>query len=57
MPVERVICLILQIAEPAICKWLGDQAVAAGKANGRDMSNYRIMSAAPAYFGDIEALS
>ena len=47
--------LILQIAEPAICKWLGDQAIAAGKANGRDMSDYRIMSAAPAYFGDIEA--
>ena len=46
--------LILQIAEPAICKWLADQAIAAGKANGRDMSNYRIMSAAPAYFGDIE---
>ena len=46
--------LILQIAEPAICKWLGDQAVEAGKANGRDMSNYKIMAAAPAYFGTME---
>ena len=46
--------LVLQIAEPAICKWLGEQAVEAGKANGRDMSNYRIMAAAPAYFGDME---
>ncbi|AVO37935.1 TIGR03842 family LLM class F420-dependent oxidoreductase [Pukyongiella litopenaei] len=46
--------LILQIAEPAICKWLGDQAIAAGKEAGRDMSNYRIMAAAPAYFGDLD---
>lgn len=46
--------LILQIAEPAICKWLGDQAIAAGKEAGRDMSNYRIMAAAPAYFGDMD---
>ena len=45
--------LILQVAEPAICKWLASQAVAAGKAAGRDMSSYRIMAAAPAYFGDM----
>ncbi len=47
--------LILQIAEPAICKWLAGQAIEAGKANGRDMSNYRVMSAAPAYFGDMDS--
>lgn len=46
--------LILQIAEPALCKWLGDQAVAAGEKAGRDMSGYRIMAAAPAYTGPIE---
>ncbi|MEO0476695.1 MAG: LLM class flavin-dependent oxidoreductase, partial [Planctomycetota bacterium] len=46
--------LILQIAEPTICKWLGDQAVAAGETNGRDMSGYRIMAAAPAFFGDMD---
>ena len=46
--------LILQIAEPSICKWLADQAISAGKEAGRDMSNYRIMSAAPAYFGDMK---
>ena len=46
--------LILQIAEPAICKWLGDQAIAAGEANGRDMSGYRVMAAAPAFFGSPE---
>ncbi len=44
--------LILQIAEPAICKWLGDQAVKAGVEAGRDMSNYGIMAAAPAFTGD-----
>jgi len=46
--------LILQIAEPVICKWLGEQSLEAGKAAGRDMSNYRIMAAAPAYVGDRE---
>lgn len=43
--------LILQIAEPAICKWLGDQALAAGKAEGRDMSKFQIQAAAPAWTG------
>ncbi|MEM9032729.1 MAG: TIGR03842 family LLM class F420-dependent oxidoreductase [Pseudomonadota bacterium] len=46
--------LILQIAEPTICKWLADQAKAAGEANGRDMSGYRVMSAAPAFLGSPE---
>lgn len=46
--------LILQVAEPTICKWLADQAKAAGEKAGRDMSNYRVMSAAPAYFGTPE---
>ncbi|MBO9395892.1 TIGR03842 family LLM class F420-dependent oxidoreductase [Shimia sp. R9_2] len=44
--------LILQIAEPAIIKWLTDQAIAAGEAEGRDMSNFGVMAAAPAYTGD-----
>ncbi|KZK85500.1 Phthiodiolone/phenolphthiodiolone dimycocerosates ketoreductase [Pseudovibrio sp. Ad46] len=46
--------LILQIAEPGICKWLGDQAVAAGEEAGRDMSNFGIMAAAPAHTGTLE---
>lgn len=45
--------LILQIAEPGICKWLGDMAKKAGEEAGRDMSQFRIMSAAPAFTGDI----
>ena len=44
--------LVLQIAAPTICKWLRDQAVAAGKEAGRDMSNYKVMCAAPAYMGN-----
>jgi probable F420-dependent oxidoreductase len=46
--------LILQIAEPAICKWLSSQAIDAGKANGRDMSDYKVMAAAPAFLGNME---
>jgi probable F420-dependent oxidoreductase len=46
--------LILQIADPTLVKWLADHAVAAGKAAGRGMSSYKIMSAAPAWIGDIE---
>jgi len=46
--------LVLQIAEPGICKWLADQAIAAGKAAGRDMSKFRIMSAAPAMTGPMD---
>ncbi|MEO1225084.1 MAG: TIGR03842 family LLM class F420-dependent oxidoreductase [Pseudomonadota bacterium] len=45
--------LILQIAEPGICKWLGDMAIKAGEEAGRDMSQFRIMAAAPAFTGDI----
>lgn len=44
--------LVLQIAEAGLCKWFADQAVAAGRAAGRDMTGYRVMAAAPAYFGD-----
>ncbi len=43
--------LVLQIAEPTIVKWLSDQAKKAGVEAGRDMSNYRVMVAAPAYTG------
>jgi len=46
--------LILQIAEPGVCQWLAGQAIAAGKAAGRDMSNFRVMSAAPAMTGDMD---
>ncbi|WP_319410455.1 TIGR03842 family LLM class F420-dependent oxidoreductase [uncultured Cohaesibacter sp.] len=46
--------LILQIAEPSIVKWLASTAIEEGKKAGRDMSNYKVMSAAPAYFGTRE---
>ncbi|MDX5594236.1 TIGR03842 family LLM class F420-dependent oxidoreductase [Pseudovibrio sp. SPO723] len=46
--------LILQIAEPKICKWLADQAKEAGNAEGRDMSGFRVMAAAPAHTGPLD---
>ena len=45
--------LILQIAEPTIVKWLADQAIKAGKEAGRDMSDYKVMCAAPALTGEL----
>jgi len=46
--------VILQIAEPGLCKWFADQTIAAGKAAGRDMSTYRVQAAAPAFFGNMD---
>lgn len=46
--------LVIQLAEPSLVKWFSDQAVAAGKAAGRDMSNYKVMSAAPVWVGDMK---
>jgi probable F420-dependent oxidoreductase len=45
--------LVIQLAEPGLVKWFTDQAVTAGKAAGRDMSNYMVMSAAPVWVGDM----
>ena len=44
--------VVLQIADPGLCKWFTDQCIEAGKAAGKDMSGFRSMAAAPAYFGD-----
>ena len=46
--------VILQIAELNLCRWLAEQSLDAGRAAGRDMSNYGVMAAAPAYFGSKE---
>ncbi|MEP7284236.1 MAG: TIGR03842 family LLM class F420-dependent oxidoreductase [Chloroflexota bacterium] len=46
--------LILQLADPWLVKWFTDQAIEAGKAAGRDMSNFKVMSAAPAWVGDMD---
>ncbi|WP_151703936.1 TIGR03842 family LLM class F420-dependent oxidoreductase [Nitrincola alkalilacustris] len=46
--------VILQIAEPALVKWFADQAIAAGKEAGRDMSNFQVIAAAPAFTGDMD---
>lgn len=44
--------LVIQLGEPALVKWFADQAIAAGKAAGRSMSDYQVMSAAPVWVGD-----
>lgn len=46
--------LIIQLADPWLVKWFADQAKEAGKAAGRDMSSYKVMSAAPVWVGDVE---
>jgi len=46
--------VILQIAEPGLCKWFADQTTVAGKAAGRDMSRFKVQAAAPAFFGPMD---
>ncbi len=46
--------LVIQLADPWLVEWFTAQAKDAGEAAGRDMSNYRIMSVAPVWVGDIE---
>lgn len=46
--------LVIQLADVGLVKYFSAQAKAAGKAAGRDMSNYKIMSAAPVWVGDME---
>jgi len=45
--------LIIQLADPFLVKWFTDQALEAGRAAGRDMSNFSVMSAAPVWVGDM----
>ena len=45
--------VILQIADPSLVQWFAQQALTAGEAAGRDMSNYQIIASAPAYMGDM----
>ncbi|MBZ0289662.1 MAG: TIGR03842 family LLM class F420-dependent oxidoreductase [Anaerolineae bacterium] len=45
--------LIIQLGEPMLVKWFADQAKAAGEAAGRSMANYKVMSAAPVWVGDM----
>lgn len=46
--------LIIQLADPWLCEWFSGQARAGGAAVGRDMSGYRVMSAAPVWVGDMK---
>lgn len=46
--------VVLQIAEPQLITWFLNQCLAAGKEIDRDMSDFGVMAAAPAYFGSKE---
>lgn len=46
--------LIIQLADPWLVNWFTQQAISAGKAAGRDMSGYKVMSAAPVWVGDMQ---
>jgi alkanesulfonate monooxygenase SsuD/methylene tetrahydromethanopterin reductase-like flavin-dependent oxidoreductase (luciferase family) len=44
--------LVVQLADPGLCSWFSEQAISAGKAVGRGMKDYRILSCAPVWIGD-----
>ena len=46
--------LIIQLADPWLVRWFTQQAIDAGKAAGRDMSDFKVMSAAPVWVGDMQ---
>ncbi len=46
--------LIIQLADTWLVEWFSSQALEAGKASGKDMSNFQVMSAAPVWVGDMK---
>ena len=46
--------LVIQLADPGLCQWMAEQAIAARRAAGLDTSGYRVMACAPAWIGDRE---
>jgi probable F420-dependent oxidoreductase len=46
--------VILQIAEPSLIAWFKEQCDKAAEKAGKDTSSFRVMAAAPAYFGSSE---
>lgn len=46
--------LIVQLGDPQLSQWMTEQALEAGRAAGRDMSDYRVMACAPVWIGDHE---
>ncbi len=46
--------LVIQLAEPGLVRWFSEQAIRAGQATGRDMSDYGVMSAAPVWIGEMD---
>jgi len=44
--------LIVQLAEPSLCRWMGDAAKVSGGDLGRDMTKFRVMACAPVWVGE-----
>jgi probable F420-dependent oxidoreductase len=47
--------LVIQLADPGLCRWMADQAIAARTAAGLDADGYRVLACAPAWIGDRES--
>src|SRR5690606_30079014 len=46
--------LVIQLADVDLVRYFSNQAIEAGKATGREMSNYQVMAAAPVWVGDMD---
>ena len=46
--------LVIQLADPGLCRWMAGQAIAAREAAGLDTAGYRVLACAPAWIGDRE---
>ena len=44
--------LVIQLADPGLCRWMAARAIAARKAAGLETSGYRVLACAPAWIGD-----
>jgi len=44
--------LVIQLGDPGLCEWLGDQARSARAEAGKSVDDYRVLSCAPVWVGD-----
>ena len=47
--------LVIQLADPGLCRWMAEQAIAARRAAGLDAAGYRVLACAPAWIGERES--
>lgn len=44
--------LVIQLADPGLCRWMAAQALAARRAAGLEPEGYRVLACAPAWIGE-----